>query len=281
MITIKEAIKKIEQKELLGYVCCVCEADDEYILYVAYKFDNECVDDTAFGIRKTTGQIRDLGGEEAFLNDSPIVWRRDSFRKRGKYIVQTTDLPTDIRTESTLTAKPVHFFSHGFREITQLLKSAFPKEEQTSVLLLLLGALRKNTHFTAFYYEDKFAGLLYTIENDRHCFILYLAVNQDIRSKGIGGEILDYAYAQAGDKIIVLNVEPLDSAADNIEQRKRRIAFYARHGILETGYGFAMDGVPYSVLASNLSAFSPDEYAKMLGAILLNRKESVRSNYFG
>ena len=180
-----------------------------------------------------------------------------------------------------LTAKPVHLFCTEFNKITHLLKSAFPKKEQTPMFLLLLGALRKNTHFTAFYYEDKFAGLLYTIENDRYYFILYLAVNQDIRSKGIGGEILDYAYAQAGDRNIVLNVEPLDSTADNHEQRERRIAFYARHGICETGYGFAMDGVPYSVLASNLSEFSPDEYAKMLGAILLNRKESVRSNYFG
>ncbi len=114
------------------------------------------------------------------------------------------------------------------------------------------------------------AGLLYTIENDRYCFILYLAVNPEMRSGGIGGEILDCAYARAGVKIIVLNVEPSDSAADNYEQRKRRIAFYARHGICETGYGFSMDGVSYSDLASNLSAFDPGEYAKMLGGISLS-----------
>ncbi len=50
-----------------------------------------------------------------------------------------------------LTAKPVRLFCTEFNKITRLLKSAFPKKEQTSVLLLLLGALRKNTHFTAFY----------------------------------------------------------------------------------------------------------------------------------
>lgn len=173
-----------------------------------------------------------------------------------------------------LTAKRVRLFRPGFGEITRLLKSAFPKKEQTSAFLLLLGTLRKSTHFTAFYDEDKFVGLLYTIENDRYCFILYLAVNHEMRSGGIGGEILDYAYVQASDKIIVLNVEPLSPAADNHEQRERRIAFYARHGIVETGYGFSMDGVIYSVLASNLPAFNSDEYAKMLGGILLNRKES-------
>lgn len=94
-----------------------------------------------------------------------------------------------------------------------------------------------------------------------------------MRSGGIGGAILDYAYAQADDKIIVLNVEPPDSAADNHEQRERRIAFYARHGIWETGYGFSMDGVPYSVLPSNLSVFDPKAYSDMLGGISLGKAD--------
>ena len=148
------------------------------------------------------------------------------------------------------------------------------------MFLLLLGALRKSTHFTAFYNADKFAGLLYTMENDRYCFILYLAVNPQMRSGGIGGAILDYAYAHAGDKIIVLNVEPLDSATDNHEQRERRIAFYARHGICETGYGFSMDGVPYSVLASESSAFDPKAYSDMLGGISLGTKSTSQERLF-
>ena len=254
------------------YVGSVMESKTEYVLYFRWKDDDDWVDDEAVGVSKKTGRIRYLGGEEAFLNDSPIVWRRDSFWKRGKYIGQTTDQPTNTGSESALTAKTVHLFCHGFREITHLLKSAFPKKEQTSVFLLLLGTLRKNTHFTAFYNEDKFAGLLYTIENARCYFILYLAVNPKMRSGGIGGEILNYAYLQAGNRIIVLNVEPLDSAAVNREQRERRIAFYGRHGICETGYGFLSDGVAYSVLTSNLQAFNPDEYAKMLGVELFDMR---------
>ena len=179
-----------------------------------------------------------------------------------------------------LIAKPVHLFCPEFNKITHLLKSAFPKKEQTFVLLLLLGALRKSTHFTAFYDGDKFAGLLYTITNENYYFILYLAVNPEMRSGGIGGEILDYAYAQAGDKTIVLNVEPLDSTADNHEQRGRRIAFYARHGICETGYGFSMDGVPYSVLASEPSAFDPKAYSDMLGEISLGTKSTSQERLF-
>ena len=179
-----------------------------------------------------------------------------------------------------LTAKPVRLFCPGFGEITRLLKSAFPKKEQTPMFLLLLGALRKGTRFTAFYNEDTFAGLLYTIENDRYYFILYLAVNSEMRSGGIGGGILDHAYEHAGDKIIVLNVEPPDPAADNREQRERRIAFYARHGICETGYGFTMDGVAYSVLASDTEAFDPKAYSDMLGGISLGTKSTGQERLF-
>ena len=98
-----------------------------------------------------------------------------------------------------LTAKRVHLFCHRFGESTRLLKSAFPKKEQTSVFLLLLGALRKGTHFTA---------------------------------------------------------------------------FYARHSIVETGYGFSMDGVPYSVLASDTKKFTTKAYSDMLGGIQLRTKST-------
>ena len=101
-----------------------------------------------------------------------------------------------------LTAKPVHLFCTEFNKITRLLKSAFPKKEQTPMFLLLLGALRKSTHFTAFYDGDKFVGLFYTIESDKYYFILYLAVNSEMRSCGIGGAILNYAYAQDGNKTL-------------------------------------------------------------------------------
>ena len=112
------------------------------------------------------------------------------------------------------------------------------------------------------------------------CFILYLAVNPEMRSRGIGGAILDCVYAQAGDKIIVLNVEPRDSAADNHKQRERRIAFYARHGICETGYGFTMVGVAYSVLASDTKKFNTKAYSDMLGGIQLRTKSTSQEGLF-
>ena len=92
-----------------------------------------------------------------------------------------------------LTAKSANFLVTEYRKIYNLLKSAFPKNEQTPLFLLLLGAILKNMRFTVFYNADEFAGFLYSIENDKYYFILYIAVNPQLRSRGCGGAILDYA----------------------------------------------------------------------------------------
>ena len=168
-----------------------------------------------------------------------------------------------------LIPKQVHLNDPSFRQTKKLLKTAFPKKEQIPAFFLLIGTLKKTIHFAAFYDKEKFAGLLYTIESEKYYFILYLAVNQEMRSKGYGGEILRYAYAQAGKRNIILNVERLDQAADNYEQRLKRVSFYEKNGICRTGYGLSTGGVDYSVLASDTKNFDPAECKKLFGGISL------------
>ena len=168
-----------------------------------------------------------------------------------------------------LIRKQVHLSDPSFRQTMKLLKTAFPKKEQIPAFLLFIGTLRKTIHFTAFYDNEKFAGLLYAIENDKYYFILYLAVSQEMRSKGYGGEILNYAYAQASKRNIILNVERLDPEAVNYEQRQRRVSFYEKNGICRTGYGFSSGGMDYSVLASDTKNFDPLECKKLFGGISL------------
>ena len=86
MITLENAIKIIEKMSSLIYVSCVCEAESEYILYIADKEDDECIDDEAYGVSKKDGTIRELYGEEAFLCEAPEVWIRESKRKKGRFL---------------------------------------------------------------------------------------------------------------------------------------------------------------------------------------------------
>ena len=158
----------------------------------------------------------------------------------------------------------VHIYKHGYSEIAKLFKESFPEGEQFPLWALRLLTTLKPAKFSAFYDGDTLAGILYSIESEDYFFILYLAVNPKIRSCGYGGKILEYAFEEAGDRPVVLNVETLDENAENNEQRKRRNKFYARHDIIDTGYIIEDDGVTYSVLCSNLDRFSPKSYENML-----------------
>ena len=101
------------------------------------------------------------------------------------------------------------------------------------------------------------------------CLGCILGVHQEMRSKGYGGEILNYAYEQAGKRNIILNVEWLDQTADNYEQRLKRVSFYEKNGICRTGYGFSSEGVDYFVLATDTKNFDPSECKKLFGGISL------------
>ena len=77
-----------------------------------------------------------------------------------------------------------------YKEIKSLMCRAFPKNEQIPMWLLHILAIRKSVEFSAYYDEDLFCGISYTVSNEELLFILYLAVNDKIRSKGYGSAIL-------------------------------------------------------------------------------------------
>ena len=149
------------------------------------------------------------------------------------------------------------------KDVCRLMRTAFPPNEQIPMWLLRVLAFRKSVNFRVFYEDDQFCGVLYTAENDKYIFVLYLTVNDRIRSKGYGTEILDWLKQNTG-KIIVLNVESLNPSAENALQREKRISFYSRNGIFDAGCRFVDGGETYSVLASDIEHFDSREYEMLL-----------------
>lgn len=151
-----------------------------------------------------------------------------------------------------------------YNEVLRLMKTAFPANEQMPIWLLKLLAFQKGVEFDAFYDENSLCGISYTVEDKTMVFVLYLAVNDSIRSKGYGSRILQYVKEHTGEKNIVLNVEAIIPDVPNIEQRKNRIRFYQKNGIEDTGYTFADGGEVYSVLSSDPTHFQSQEYERLL-----------------
>ena len=81
---------------------------------------------------------------------------------------------------------------YEYKDVCYLMRTVFPQNEQIPMWLLRVLAFRKNVDFRAFYDDDQFCGVLYTVEDNKYIFVLYLAVNDRIRSKGYGTKILDW-----------------------------------------------------------------------------------------
>lgn len=149
-------------------------------------------------------------------------------------------------------------------EWRDLYERAFPKSEKYPLAMLQTLTCRKGINAHAFYDEGQFVALLYTVESETMVFVLYLAVNDAIRSKGYGTKILDWLKEKAGSRGIGLNIEPVDPTAQNSEQRLRRATFYTKNGIVDTGYRLGAQGQIYAVYSS-AQPFVPENYTKTMG----------------
>lgn len=104
-----------------------------------------------------------------------------------------------------LTARKVDGSLRDLSRVKGLLERAFPENEQFPMFLLRLRAWSSYVHFLAYYDGDDFCGFTYTVENEDMVFVLYLAVNDEIRSKGYGTAILADLKARASGRGVALN----------------------------------------------------------------------------
>ena len=164
--------------------------------------------------------------------------------------------------------KEVNSKCSDFSRVLNLIKTSFPKSEQYSIVWLRLLTVCKNYSFKAFYDGDFLCGITYTVEMGDYVFVLYLAVVEELRSKGYGSAILQWIKACTSKKV-VLNVEVPNPNASNSMQREKRIDFYRKNGIVDTGYVFKDSQEELMVLSSDGTAPEINRYERLLKYITL------------
>ena len=153
-------------------------------------------------------------------------------------------------------------------EWISLYRRAFPEQEQYPVTMLKILQRRKDISAVTFVEDNQFVGLLYFTETAETIFVLFLAVDDTLRSGGYGSKILTWLKEYADGRPICLNIEPEDPEADNAEQRRRRIAFYRKNGIVPTGYYLGAQGQVYAA-CSSAEKFDPEAYRKAMARLSL------------
>jgi GNAT superfamily N-acetyltransferase len=107
-----------------------------------------------------------------------------------------------------------------------------------------------NLNFTICHDQNQFVGFSYVIHSHGFHYILFLAVNDQLRSQGYGSRIIAQLRTLYPSDSLVLDIEQPDPSAKNNRQRLRRLAFYKRNGFYLTPKKLEEDQMTYRVLAT-------------------------------
>jgi len=144
------------------------------------------------------------------------------------------------------------------RRVREIYLVSFPREERMPFFLMCLLAKMPQTQFLAFREGEQVCGFAYLAVLDGMAFLLFLAVDPALRSRGYGSAILREIAALYPDCKRLVSIERCDAPADNAAQRLRRRQFYLRNGYAQTGYLVELSGQKQEILLQN-GDFDPEE----------------------
>lgn len=162
-------------------------------------------------------------------------------------------------------------------KVHTLYHNSFPKEERRPWELLTNLINTQFPYFKLLVAYDEtgcFMGFMTMWRLPRAMYVEHLATEPDVRGKGIGGELIDYAIKEAGNQPLVVEVELPESGPE----APRRIAFYKRHGF-EPMDDFTYFQPPYApglpdvqlLLMTTRQLDDPTEFVIQLHTIVYNQ----------
>ncbi|OON94623.1 MAG: hypothetical protein ATN31_00310 [Candidatus Epulonipiscioides saccharophilum] len=129
--------------------------------------------------------------------------------------------------------------------------TSFPGKERLPLWFLVSKSRRKDIEFLAFYDEDKFVGLTYLIRNNTKVYILYIAMDSSLRSKGYGTRVLNIIKSRYNDKTIFLSMEEVSEKYNDFAIRKSRLEFYIKNGFVKNNYVVKEIGQHFETMSFN------------------------------
>ena len=157
------------------------------------------------------------------------------------------------------------------KDVKNLYKRAFPKEERAPYWVLKALAKKDNAKFYGIYNDEKFVGLVYNVYYKDIVFVFYLAIDETLRGQGYGTEIIDLIKNKYENYRIILNIEEIDEGSDNYKQRIKRKKFYIKNGFYDLNYTIKEAGVTYEMLC----------YSKENKKVTKEEYMQLMENYFG
>ena len=116
------------------------------------------------------------------------------------------------------------------KDVSNLLESAFPIEERPPTNYFFKSLEKKENKLFAYYLNNIFIGFAFLSFYQDVCYIFFLAVEENKRHQGFGGQILEDIKKEYSELVLLLCYEEVDPKYPNYVERVNRRNFYYSHG---------------------------------------------------
>ena len=164
-------------------------------------------------------------------------------------------------TEKQITA------TNADEQIRQLYETAFPEDEQIPWDDLMRLVNDMPLAFTAYYNDDAFVGFTILYPRKSYHWFWYFAVREDLRGKGYGQQILAQLLERYKGMNMVLDMESTTQKCENIDQRKRRHAFYLRNGFRDTNVYRSYNDITMTIMMIGDGSFTLNDWDEIVGEL--------------
>ncbi len=146
------------------------------------------------------------------------------------------------------------------QKIKQLYETAFPEDEQIpwEDLMRLVGEMPLD--FTAYYDGEAFIGFTIVYPRKSFNWFWYFAVREELRGKGYGQRILSQLLDNYEDQPFVLDMESTTQVCDNLEERRKRQAFYLRNGFRDTNVYRTYNDITITIMMRGEGTFTMQDW---------------------
>ena len=142
---------------------------------------------------------------------------------------------------------------------------AFPAEERTPWFILKRRAKQGRAEALEATDGGEFVGMAYVVTFEDMAYLFYLAVEEEKRGRGTGGQILSALRERFPGKRIFLAREQLDKSAGNYPERESRHRFYLSNGFEDWGIQIKEGAVTYDVMGIGKKVTPPEYRALITG----------------
>lgn len=134
--------------------------------------------------------------------------------------------------------------------VKKLLLSAFPSDERPPFLVFAKKCRLPCCDLLSIYNDKEWAGFFYCITYNEYTYVMFFAVKDELRNRGIGSQALRQLLQIYKGSTLFLAIEPPEEGAENLDERIHRKAFYLRNGFSDMKQKMREGSIIYELLGT-------------------------------